>query len=171
MRNFEILTLKDNQMKYARLNDAVSIITAGASILSQIFPNIFGGSRKRLTAEDWNQLIPGNGFWTVQLRNYLATRIHYDVDFQTNVQPFTIQFVADHKAGICPTFNTDNHNWTACYQKFLQMLKQETQTSGNLPVGQTPGISSGFDWNTIIPIALIGLVAVAVLKKNKRGRK
>lgn len=164
MRKFEIITLRD----YQRLSDPVSIITGGVALLTQLFPNIFGGGRKELTEADWNTLIPGSGYWTVKLRNYLKSRIKYDVDFTNNVQPFTIQFVADNKQGICPTFNTDNHNWTACYQKFLQMLKEEQQTGGQSPVGQTPGISAGIDWNTILPIALIGVVAVAVFKRGNK---
>lgn len=161
---FRIATLQD------RLSDPTTILTAGVSLLSSLFPNIFGGNRKELTESDWVTMLPGSGYWTVKLRNYLKSRIKYDVDYANNVQPFTIQFVADNKANICPTYDTSNHNWQACYRKFLQMLQTEAQTAGTEPIGQTPGLNTGFNLESILPYALIGAFAYILVKKN-RGKK
>lgn len=180
MRKFNIVTLSANQ----RLADPVSVITGGVALLTSLFPNIFGGGRKRLSNEDWLTLIPGAGYWTTQLREYLKTRIHYDVDFTTNVQPFTVQFVADNNAVICPktyTFQNPPGNnpggggtsgWTPCLTAFYSILNKEKSTGGNSPVGITPGgYGLTTDWSSLIPLAIGGLVLVALMKSPKRGKK
>ena len=85
------------------LNDPLTVATiieAAIQGLQAIFPNIFGGNRRRLTDEDWNKLIPYNGYWHNQLRAYLKSAIHYDVDAVNNVVPFTKYFAIDHNMTI-----------------------------------------------------------------------
>lgn len=161
-RLFDIVTLSDRNG--GRLNDPVSIITGGVAILNQLFPNIFGGGRKRLTNEDWLQLIPGAGYWSTRLREYLKTRIHYDVDFQRNVLPFSQQFAYDNRNAICSNCNDEQR-----YQTFLNLLKQESQTGGTSPIGITPGgVGLTVDYSTLIPIAVIGLGLVFIMKTKKK---
>lgn len=161
-RLFDIITLSSS---HRRLNDPVSIITGGIAVLSQLFPNIFGGSRKRLTESDWLQLLPGAGYWTTSLRNYLKARIHYDTDYTNNTLQFSKNFVYENASQICGGPYTD-----ACYSKFLQMLKTETQTGGNSPIGITPGGYGGtIDYSTLMPLA-IGAVAIVLLMKSKKKK-
>lgn len=184
MRNdklFEIVTLQENN----RLNDPVAIITGGAAVLSQIFPNIFGGSRKRLTDADWFQLIPGSGYWSTKFRNYLKGIIKYDTDFTSTIQHFTTVFVADNNAQVCPeTYTFQNPpgthpggtggstGWEPCTAKFLQLLKLEQSTGGNLPIGQTPGGFGGtVDWSAILPLAIGGIILVAAMKSKRKTRR
>lgn len=173
-RLFDILTLSAN---HKSLNDPVTVITAGVSVLSQLFPNIFGGSRKKLSESDWLALMPGAGYWTTQLRNYLKARINYDVDFTTNVQPFTNNFIYDNRKQICPnipdscwTYNQTG-SCTQCVQTFYNILSKEKSTGGNSPVGITPGgYGMTLDYSTLIPIAIGGVILV-MLMKNKKGKK
>lgn len=165
MRKFNIVTLSSDQ----KLSDPVTVITGGIALLTSLFPNIFGGSRKRLSNEDWLTLIPGAGYWTTQLREYLKTRIHYDVDFTTNVLPFSKHFANLQRdaGGFCNGCSND-----AAYQKLLNVLNQEKSTGGNSPVGVTPGgYGLTTDWNSLIPLAIGGLVLVAIMKSPKRGKK
>jgi hypothetical protein len=176
-RLFDILTLSSS---HRRLKDPITILTAGVAVLGQIFPNIFGGGRKRLTDEMWLELLPGAGYWTNELRSYLKTRIHYDVDFAKNVKPFTMQFVADNNAAICPgTYTFQNPpgtnpggggaaGWLPCYERLLQLLQQEKYTGGTSPIGITPGgYGLTADYSTILPLA-IGAVALVFLMKSKK---
>lgn len=176
---FHIATL---QSRHRSLKDPVSAITGGVALLSQLFPNIFGGSRKRLTESDWLTLIPGAGYWSTKLRNYLKTRIHYDTDFTTNVQPFTLQFVSENHQAICPrTYTFQNppgsnpggngtQSWLPCYQTLLQKLQMETNTGGQSPIGITPGGFGGtLDYSTLMPLA-IGAIALVILMKSKKKK-
>lgn len=180
MRKFEIVTLRDWQ----RLADPVTILTGGLAVLSQLFPNIFGGSRKRLTDADYNQLIPGAGYWSTKFRNYVKTRIHYDVDFANNIQGVTLNFVGTNNEAICPKMYTFQNppgtdpggngeaSWTPCIQKFYEILNQESYTGGTSPVGITPGgIGATLDYSTLLPLAVGALVLVMVMKKKKRSRR
>jgi hypothetical protein len=175
-RLFDIVTLSSR----GRLGDPVTILTGGLAVLSQIFPNIFGGGRKRLTDSDWLQMLPGAGYWTQKLRNYLKARIHYDVDYTTNVEPFTLQFVSENHNQICPrtyTFQTPpgsnpggngTASWLPCYQQLLSKLQQETYTGGTSPVGVTPGgYGLTADYSTLMPLA-IGAIALVFLMKSKK---
>ena len=67
---FRIKTLQDGETSM----DPITIITGGLAVVSQLFPNIFGGGRKRLTDADWLQLFPGSGYWTSLLRSYLKEK-------------------------------------------------------------------------------------------------
>ena len=176
-RLFDILTLSSN---YRRLKDPLTILTSGVAVLTQIFPNIFGGGRKRLTDDMWLELLPGAGYWTNELRSYLKKHIHYDVDFQKNVKPFTLNFVAENNAQICPgtyTFQNPPGNnpggggaagWLPCYERLLQILQQEKYTGGTSPVGITPGgYGLTANYQTLVPIA-IGAAALILLMKSKK---
>lgn len=160
-RLFDIITLS---ARHKRLNDPVTILTGGVAVLTQLFPNIFGGGRKRLTNDDWLQLIPGAGYWSTRLREYLKTRIHYDVDFSRNVLPFSQQFAFDNRATICGSKNNEQ-----CYAAFLELLKTESLTGGQSPIGVTPGgVGLGLDYSTLIPIALGGVLLVMLMNKKKK---
>lgn len=165
MKRFNIVTLSS---KHSRLADPVTVITAGVSILSQLFPNIFGGARKQLTESDWLQLIPGAGFYTTQLRNYLKTRIKYDVDFTNNVLPFSQQFSFNMRdaGGFCNGCSND-----AAYQKLLSVLDKEKSTGGTSPIGITPGgYGLTTDWSSLIPLAIGGVVLVLAMKTKKKRK-
>ena len=170
---FNIMTLQDNY----RLGDPVTIITAGVGILSSLFPNIFGGNRKRLTDADWLQLFPGSGYWTSALRNDLKTHIHYDVDFPGNVSDFTKYFVDRKRSDIIPSLpaypaTITGEQYQQAYKTFLEYLALEKQTGGNSPVGQVPGgYGQTVDWSKFIPIAIGGIVLIVAMKNKKGSRK
>lgn len=170
-RLFDIVTLSSRDRGLA---DPVSVITGGVAILSQIFPNIFGGGRRRLNNQDWLQLFPGAGYWTTALRNYLESRIHYDVDLK-NIQPFTNDFIWDNRKQICP--GVPDSCWTynqpgsclECVQALYKALDQEKKTGGNSPVGLTPGgIGQTIDWSLVAPLAIGGVFLALAIKKKKR---
>lgn len=176
---FHIATL---QSRHRSLKDPVTILTGGVALLSQLFPNIFGGARKRLTENDWTLLIPGAGYWSTRLRNYLKARIQYDTDFTANVQPYTLQFVSENHQQICPrTYTFQNppgsnpggggsQGWLPCYEKLLSILQTESNTGGNSPIGITPGGFGGsLDYSTLMPLA-IGAIALVVLMKSKKKK-
>ena len=180
-RLFDIVTLSD----YQTLKDPVTVITAGTALLSSLFPNLFGQNRKLLTTNDWIQLIPGSGYWTTKLRSFLSARIKYDVDLG-NMQALTIDFVFENRSLICPDVPVSSQCWNnpgtglyagqgscpECMTKFYAILKQETQTGGMSPVGQTPGgIGQTLNLNALIPLAIAGVVLVAALKTKKKTRK
>jgi hypothetical protein len=159
---FHIATL---QSRHSSLKDPVTILTSGVAILSQLFPNIFGGSRKRLTESDWLTLLPGAGYWTTSLRNYLKARIHYDTDYTNNILQYSKNFVYENASQICKGAYTES-----CYSSFLNLLKTETQTGGNSPVGITPGgYGQTIDYSTLMPLA-IGAIALVLLLKSKKKK-
>jgi len=162
MRDFEILTLSDHKLgKYRGLNDPVSIIVGGMSVIGQLFPNFFGGDRRLLTSADWRQLFPGSGMWTVRLRNYLAKTIHYDVDLK-NIELYTRFFVDENKSGICGA----GVPFSQCYSTFLSIIEQEKFTGGKLPFGNIPGIQGGLDYASILPFAIGGIILLLLLRKK-----
>ena len=170
MRLFEIQTLSDHQ----RLADPVTVITGGVAVLTALFPSIFGGARKKLTTSDWLMLIPGSGHWSTKLRNYLSTRIHYDVDVHANIQPFTVTFVWINGAQIC---GHPKGTWTAagpnteqiCLQKFYDILAEEQMTGGVSPVGQTPGgYGATINYESLLLMGGGILLIMAIAKKKKR---
>ncbi|MBK9285052.1 MAG: hypothetical protein IPM51_12165 [Sphingobacteriaceae bacterium] len=169
-RMYEIVTLQDRN----NLADPVSIITGGVAVLSQIFPNIFGGGRRRLNSQDWIQLIPGSGFWSTKLRQYLEARIHYDADLG-NIQPFTAAFVWDNRRQICPAVQDSCWEYNKpescieCMRAFYAILNEESRTGGMSPVGQTPGgFGQTINWSAVLPIAIGGVVLVMAMKTKKR---
>jgi hypothetical protein len=177
-RKFDILTLSSR----GRLQDPVTILTGGLAVVSQLFPNIFGGARKRLTENDWLQMLPGAGYWTQKLRNYLKGRILYDVDYAPNIESYSLQFVSENHNQICPrtyTFQTPPGTnpggggaagWLPCYQQLLSLLQQETYSGGTSPVGITPGgYGLTADYSTLMPLA-IGAIALVFLMKSKKKK-
>ena len=161
-RFFDIVTLSAN---HKRLSDPVTVITSGVAILSQLFPNIFGGNRKRLTETDWLQLFPGAGYWTTSLRNYLKAHIHYDTDYTANVLQYSKDFVYNNASQLCGGVYTD-----ACYSKFLGMLQTEKNTGGNSPIGITPGgYGLTTDYSTLVPLAIGALALVFLMKSKKKA--
>lgn len=173
-RLFDILTLSDNNRRGSRLGDPVSVITAGVTLLSQLFPNIFGGGRKRLTDADWLELIPGSGYWTTALRNHLKSAIHYNNNVD-NIQPFTRYFVDEHRSEIYPGLppypgQINETQYQAAFSKFMKILDQEKYSGGTSPVGNTPGgVGGTIDYSTLIPIA-IGAVALVLIMKSKKKK-
>lgn len=165
---FEIVTLSDRQ--FGKLGDPVTVITAGISLLTSLFPNIFGGNRKRLTDADYVSLLPGSGYWTTRLRDYLKSRIQYDVDWVTNVEPFSAQFAyyrRDENQGFC-----DECSNPEAVKALYNLIREESNTGGNSPVGQVPGgYGSTLDYSTLIPIVIGGLALVLIMKKKKTTRR
>ncbi len=158
---FDIVTLSDRQ---SRLSDPITILTGGVAVLSQIFPNIFGGNRKRLTDADWVTLLPGAGYWTTSLRNYLKATIHYDTDYTKNVLQFSKNFVYENASQICGGQYTD-----ACYSKFLDMLATEQKTGGTSPIGITPGgYGQALNPSLLIPLGVGAIVLVLAMKSKKK---
>lgn len=170
-RLFEIQTLSDN----ITLNDPVTVITGAAGVLLQLFPNIFGGNRKRLTDSDWLQLLPGNGTLTTALRNYLKTRIHYDVDVykmagdKTSIQLYTEIFADENEDLWCPTKGC----WKGSVSMpiFYSILQKEALTGGTQPYGSVPGFISGFNDVNLQTILLIGGGLLLLFALNKKKRK
>ncbi len=163
-RKFEILTLSDCGdcgSDYSNLGDPIAIITGGITILSGLFPNLFGGGRRELTNADWVQMFPGAGAWTVRLRNYLARTIHYDSDLN-NIEEYTRNFVYENMGSLPGT------NFTEKYAGFLEIIQQEKFSGGTYPVGNIPGYQAGFNYQAMIPYALGGFVLVLLLKQKKR---
>ena len=136
-RKFEILTLSNCggcESDYSNLGeggDPVGIITGGIALLQGLFPNIFGGGRRRLTQQDWIQMFPGAGAWTVRLRNYLARSIHYDSDLN-NIEEFTRNFVYENMGSL------PGATFTEKYAGFLEIIQQEKFSGGTYPVGTLP---------------------------------
>ena len=158
-RLFEIQTLSDHN--YTSLKDPVSVITGGVAIIQGLFPNLFGGGRRRLTNQDWLQMFPGNGMYTVRLRNCLSRSIHFDSDLM-NIEEFTRNFVFENMSAL------PGANFTEKFQSFLSIINEEKFTGGKSPGGMIPGISGGLDYSTLLPIAAIGLVLVFAMKKKKK---
>jgi len=167
---FHIATL---QSRHRSLKDPVTILTGGVALLSQLFPNIFGGARKRLTESDWVTILPGAGYWTTTLRNYLKSRIHYDVDYVNNALQFTKDFVYERPMEVCGLTNwggAASPRFAGCYASFLEKLQTEKNTGGTSPVGITPGGYGGtIDYSTLMPLA-IGAVALVLLMKSKKKK-
>jgi len=167
MNNFKIQTLSN----YVRLSDPVTIITAAAAALTQIFPNIFGGNRKRLSDADWNQIIPGNGYWTTALRNYLKTRIHYNTDVQkivagtseTYLQAMTKAFHFNNVNNVRTMFPT--------LTEFYAELKKESAGGGTqtAPPGNIPGVGIGIPTEYLLIGA--GVIILMMARKKNRRRK
>ena len=142
--------------------DPATIIMGGLAILQQFAPNLFGGGRRKLTPADWEQLFPGNGSWTVRLRNRLAATIQYDSDLG-NIELFTRYFVVDNQAGICGA----GVDFSTCYTKFLEILQEEKFTGGKSPVGRVPGYGGTIDYASLLPYAIGGVVLIYLMKKKK----
>jgi len=157
------------------LNDVVTILTSAAGLISQLFPKLFGQNKKVLTQSDWLTIIPGSGYWTTELRTYLAARIKNDTAL-SRVQEYTKYFVDEHRHDIdsnLPPYNAtiSSEQFNNVLNKFLTILEQEKYSGGTYPVGQTPGgFGSTINYSTLLPIALGGLILVAAMKK-KRGRR
>lgn len=179
MKKFNIVTLSSKHRKLSDSNspDISGVITGGIGILTNLFPNIFGGNRKLLTDSDWLQLMPGAGYWTTQLRNRLKSTIKYDTDFQTNVQAFTNNFIYENRKQICPKIPdscwayNQTGSCTECVQTFYAILNKEKSTGGTSPIGITPGgYGLTSDWSTLIPLAIGGIVLVAAMKTKKKRK-
>ena len=184
-RLFEIQTLSDRV--YPSLGDPITILTGGLAIVTQLFPNIFGGSRKRLTESDWQQIFPGNGYWGSLIRKYLQGKIVWDTDMKyaypfVNSQGRTEQghianFVMLNRLQICPDIPPDcfisggyNVPCQSCMNKFSELLKSETSFPGG---GQTyPGVNiAGFDFAKALPYLAVGGLALLILNKKKSRKK
>lgn len=141
--------------------DPASILTIGTAALTtlqQLFPSLFGTSRKKLTDSDWNVLIPGNGRWHNALRNYLKTHIHYDVDATNNIVPFTANFAYENGM---------------TNEQLGKLLDEEAVSGGYSTIPglpwQNPDVggtgSFAISTNTMLLIGL-GLLAILALKKK-----
>lgn len=143
-----------------RLGDPIAIITGGAAIISQLFPN-FLGSAERTTINDFVQMFPGSGVWTTRFREYLAANIKYKKDIQRDLYLYTHNFVKANHSQLYPETSIDN--WGVGQQKFYNILRQEAQGGGNQVY---PGAPT--DWSAILPYVLIGGVVLLAINKKKK---
>lgn len=127
--------------------------------------NLFGLGRKRLTSQDWLNIIPGNGALTTQYRNFLASRIVYsDAQLQQNITDKTFNFLVE--SGRCPFTGYQYRDVPKvspeCLSKFSNDLKSEQ------------GIfAGGFGTGGNMGIYLVGglLLFFVLGSKKKRGTK
>lgn len=172
-RLFEIQTLSDRN--YKRLGDPMAIITGGLAVISQLFPNLFGAPAIPITEADWVKMFPGNGYWTSLYRNYIRSKIPNTRDLW-RLERFTGYFVWDNRGTIAPEVPEscypydEPHRCPAAMSKFFNLLKKESQSSGNYPVGQFPGGIGTLDASSLLLIAG-GVVLLMLLMKNKKGQK
>lgn len=158
MTPFEIVTLSDRNRS---LGDPVTIITGGIALIQSLFPNIFGSGRHRLTDQDWNQLITGNGYWTSALRSYLKQKIHYDADLK-NIELFSKYFAYENKIAL----GLVNYSGAEFMQKFYEIINKEKMginTGGTVPGFITS--ATGIDTTTLL---LIGGAVVLLFALNKK---
>ncbi len=126
----------------------------------------------RLTMRYWVNLYPGNGTWTVRLRNHLYRTIHYQSDLG-NVPQFIKYFVDENKAAL----NCGSITFTQCLNKFFDILASEVPKTTPIkifpikpapiikqppkiqpPIKQPGGVlpENGFDFQKLlIPAALL----------------
>jgi hypothetical protein len=174
MRPFKIQTLSDRS--YSRLGDPITVITGSVALLSQLFPNIFGGTRRRLTEQDWLQIIPGNGYWTSGLRNYLKGIIKYDTDVtkivagtgKTNLEWMTYGFVTQNKFNLYGPQGCSN--FQDCMPAFYEILKKEA-VGGGQQTGGPPGYLPGVGFSIPTEWLLIGAGVLVVIMSKKRKRR
>lgn len=169
---FEIQTLSECQTPrlkdYVRLSDPVTIITGGVAVLTQLFPNLFGGGRKRLTSQDWLNMFPGNGYWTTKLRDYLNSKIHYDADLG-NITEFTRYFVYENRFTLYPGYTPGD--FEKAFQEFSNKLRQEAVSGGSQPVGNFPIIGGTVDWQTLLLYGGGALLLITLLNKKRKSKK
>lgn len=160
MKNFKIQTLSD----YGRLSDPATVILGISSILPSIFPNLIGS--ELTTMETLNKLFPGNGYWTVQYKNYLLPRIKYVKDIQRDLHMYTGQFIEKNQSAICP-----GKGGTDCWSAFYALLQKEAVSGGLSPVGNI--YVSGFNYQTLLLVGagIFLLVALTKKKSSKKGSK
>lgn len=173
--DFTITALSDHQ----GLGDLVTILGGTVGLLSQLFPSIFGGARKELTTADWMQIIPGNGYYTSQLRNYLQGRIRYDVDFTKWAKTYTMDWLYPKRFEICQTIPESCWRYTPanvpgggyecaqCFQVLNQVLQTEKLSGGSQPIGNIPGYTAGIDFTKLLPIAL-AVGGILLLSRKKK---
>lgn len=177
MRDYRILTLQDNNCLGCYDGtlgaDPMGIITGSIPLLNQIFPNLFGGNRRRLTQADWNQMFPGNGYWTVRLKNYLARHTHYDVDLKYlydtgNGYGYIINFIAENRAEIWPQRwqSVQQLSYPEQLRLFEDVINEEKFTGGNSPVSQVKYLQGSMDFSKILPIAGVVLVVGLLMSKK-----
>jgi hypothetical protein len=157
-RLFEIQTLSDRN--YRRLADPITVIAGIATILPTLFPNLTGS--ERLSMAHLNQLFPGNGFYTMQYKNWLLQRIKYLKDVERDLHMYTGQFIENNQGVFC-TGGTGT-----CWQGFYKVLKQEAVTGGQSPVGNIYG--AGFDFQTLAIVGGGVLLLMLLTKKKTRKR-
>lgn len=142
--------------------DPASLLAIGQgamTVLQQLFPKIFGTSRRRLTDSDWNTLIPGNGEWHNRLRQHLKNTIHYDTDAVNNITPFTADFAARNGLTM---------------QQLQSYLEQEARMAGYSTVPDLPysdpnvGGTGSFFLSTNTLLLIVGGIALFSLMRSNR---
>jgi hypothetical protein len=172
MKYFKIQTLQDGENGM----DPLAILTAGAGVLTSIFPNLFN-TRTKLTRAMVDQIFPGSGYWTVKLKSYLLGHTDWTVDmrywypFEQNggTNPGYIRgFVNENKQEIC-----GNCDSATAWLKFQDLLRAEGSGygsgSGSGGGGSFPGYGS-LPLNTYLIAG--GVVVLAILLgSKKKGKK
>jgi hypothetical protein len=167
-RLFEIQTLSDCNRprlasRYTRLSlgDPISVLLGIGPIISLLFPNLFGS--EKTTKAVFDRLFPSNGYWTSQYKNYLFKKIKYIKDIERDLHMYTGEFIELHQSQIC-----GSSTGTACWQKFYDLLQQESVTGGQEPVGNVLG--SGLNYETLLLVGGGVLLLVLLSKKNRKGK-
>lgn len=183
-RLFEIQTLSEKRCfkDYGNLKnggtpvDPITIITGGLAMVSQLFPNIFGGSRQAMTQAYLDNIFPGSGYWTVKLKAYLKEKTRYTVDAKywypfENQSGYIADFAYINRAQYAPDCSTFKD---CAWGKFLNLLKQESLTGGNQPVGNFPGLPGGIgsiDWQTLLLFGGGAFLLFALMNKKKTRKR
>ena len=182
--DFRIVSLSDcvdcnkkNNLRDGGTTDPISIILGSVSIVQGIMGLLgFSGSTP-VTAAQWQQAFPANGYWTNKLRSYLANHIKWVSDLG-NIQQYTLYFIDENLSAITNgqyvwSQTAGNHATTDQFNtivsNFYKTLQTEASTSG---VGTT---NAGFGNLDITTILLIGaglwFVTTQMGKKPTTRRK
>lgn len=140
-RNYDIVTLRD----------CIGCDDQPAPHLSGVFDDVwsfgkglFGDDRRELTISDWNQLFPGNGYWSNRLKQYLAGKIKYDTD---------MKFVYDHGKGTGDFDNFASENKCQLFSNYPSCIPPEGIRAGLQRVLQQELIAPGQVAPTPLPIS------------------
>ncbi len=162
---FKIQTLSD----FTRLGiDPATVLTVGAAAMTELFPNLFN-TRTPMTKSKLDQIFPGSGYWTVQLKNYLLEHTQWTVDMRfwypfENQAGYIKDFAYMHYKTYCPECaNFGVEAWP----KFQKLLQQE-QTPGGSPGGVFPGYESDVPVMQYVLFGGIALTLILLSKKKKR---
>jgi len=150
--------------------DPVTIITAGATFLSSIFPNLFGTQRHRMTDADWQKILPGAGFWTVRLRNYYKAHIDYDTNLP-NMAEFVNYFVHENQDALCGVASYPAPYHPECKDVLFKKLQDESVSGGTGVPGVTFPGSNVVNWQKLTPWLIGGLAVVLVATSGKKKRR
>lgn len=174
-RLFEIQTLSNKQYNlrdYSRLGfDPFSVILGAIPGILNLF------SKTPLSRNDLNQIFPGNGYWTSNLKNHLMQHIAWkDENLPTNIDVKMKAYIGDvYRRAKCmdlPGSCFDNHPYPGvdecpeCTNRFYKELQNEklgTNQNAPYPTG-------GFNYQTLLLVGGGVLLLLALNKKKSRKK-